>query len=206
MNFRLNFILLFIAAVLGGWYISQQEPENAELGQLIKKDGTPDYTGDRMSTSVFDIQGKPQYYAEADEIKHYENSERTEFFNPFVNLFDKVTALKQWKLSADHAEITKEKILNLVGNVKLQALDPTSRLQKIETDKLMVDLNTQDISTESVVKSTGLGFTTTGTGLKGNLKQQVATLLKDVKSYIEPTVIKEANEQNKTDSTSKDIQ
>ena len=175
------------------------------MGQLIKKDGTPDYTGDRMSTSVFDIQGKPQYYAEADEIKHYENSERTEFFNPFVNLFDKVTALKQWKLSADHAEITKEKILNLVGNVKLQALDPTSRLQKIETDKLMVDLNTQDISTESVVKSTGLGFTTTGTGLKGNLKQQVATLLKDVKSYIEPTVIKETNEPNKTDSTSKDM-
>lgn len=206
MNFRLNFILLFIAAILGGWYISQQEPENAELGQLIKKDGTPDYTGDRMSTSVFDIQGKPQYYAEADEIKHYENSERTEFFNPFVNLFDKVTALKQWKLSADHAEITKEKILNLVGNVKLQALDPTSRLQKIETDKLTIDLNTQDISTESVVKSTGLGFTTIGTGLKGNLKQQVATLLKDVKSYIEPTVIKETNEQNKTDSTSKDIQ
>ena len=116
-----------------------------------------------------------------------------------------MTALKQWELSADHAEITKEKILHLVGNVKLQALDPTSRLQKIETDKLMVDLNTQDISTESVVKSTGLGFTTTGTGLKGNLKQQVATLLKDVKSYIEPTVIKETNEQNKTDSTSKDM-
>ena len=51
--------------------------------------------------------------------------------------------------------------------------------------------------TDSEVKSQGLGFTTSGIGLKGNLKQQVATLLKDVKSYIEPTVIKAANEQEK---------
>ena len=108
-----------------------------------------------------------------------------------------MTALKQWKLSADHAEINAERILTLSGNVTLQALEPTSKLQRIETDHLSVNLITQDVFTDSEVKSQGLGFTTTGVGLKGNLKQQVATLLKDVKSYIEPTVIKAANEQEK---------
>lgn len=197
MNKRITALLLVIVATLLGWMQYQAKDETNGLDNLIKKEGMPDYTGNRMSTSVFDLEGKPEYYAEAEEIKRYEESEKTEFTNPLVNLFDKLTALKQWKLSADHAEINAERILTLSGNVTLQALEPTSKLQRIETDHLSVNLITQDVFTDSEVKSQGLGFTTSGIGLKGNLKQQVATLLKDVKSYIEPTVIKAANEQEK---------
>lgn len=193
MNIRLNVILLCIVAVLGGWYYSQQVADDAGLDQLIKKEGEPEYTGTQMSTMVYDLEGKPQYFAESQKIKRFETTERTEFLKPLLNLFDKETALKQWKVTADFAEVTKEKMLNLRGNVRIESLDPTSRLQKIETDTLSVDLNTQDISTQSVVKSQGLGFTTTGTGLTGNLKKQIATLTKDVKTYIEPTVINQTN-------------
>ena len=197
MNKRITALLLVIVATLLGWIQYQAKDETNGLDNLIKKEGMPDYTGNRMSTSVFDLEGKPEYYAEAEEIKRYEESEKTEFTNPLVNLFDKLTALKQWKLSADHAEINAERILTLSGHVTLQALEPTSKLQRIATDHLSVNLITQDVFTDSEVKSQGLGFTTSGIGLKGNLKQQVATLLKDVKSYIEPTVIKAANEQEK---------
>ena len=197
MNKRITALLLVIVAALVGWMQYQAKDDANGLDNLIKKEGMPDYTGKRMSTSVFDLEGKPEYYAEAEEIKRYEESEKTEFTNPLVNLFDKLTALKQWKLRADHAEINAERILTLSGNVTLQALEPTSKLQRIETDHLSVNLTTQDVFTDSEVKSQGLGFTTTGVGLKGNLKRQVATLLKDVKSYIEPTVIKAANEQEK---------
>ena len=195
MNIRLTAILLIIAAGLGGWWYSLQPKDANPLDNLIKQQGTPDYTGEKLSTEVFDLQGKPQYYAEAQEIKRFEETELTEFLRPLVNLFDKESSQKLWELTANQAEITKEKILTLSGNVKLNALDKTSRLQRIETEKLIVDLNTQDIQTDEGVKSTGLGFTTTGVGLKGNLKQQVATLLKDVKSFIEPTVVRENNEQ-----------
>ena len=197
MNKRITALLLVIVATLLGWMQYQAKDETNGLDNLIKKEGMPDYTGNRMSTSVFDLEGKPEYYAEAEEIKRYEESEKTEFTNPLVNLFDKLTTLKQWKLSADHAEINAERILTLSGHVTLQALEPTSKLKRIETDHLSVNLITQDVFTDSEVKSQGLGFTTSGIGLKGNLKQQVATLLKDVKSYIEPTVIKAANEQEK---------
>lgn len=194
MNTRLTLVLLLIVAVLGGWYYSLQEKENLGLDQLIKKEGQPEYVGNKMSTTVYDLKGNPQYFAQASEIKRYESTERTEFIHPFIELFAKESTQKQWKVSADFAEITKEKMLNLKGNIKLEALDPASRLQQITTDTLTVDLNTQDIFTESKVKSVGSGFTTTGVGLKGNLKQQVATLQKEVKSYIEPTIIKQAQE------------
>lgn len=189
MNFRLNIILLFIVVVLGGWFISQQLNNTSELTHLIKKEGMPEYTGGKLTSTIYDLNGKPQYFAQAEEIKRYEETERTEFFKPLLNLFDEKTALKQWKITADQAEVTKEKMLHLQGNVKIQSLDPSSRLQKIETEQLSIDLTTHDIKSSMQVLSTGMGFITTGSGLTGNLKQQTATLLQNVKTSIEPNVV-----------------
>ncbi|MCT8636691.1 LPS export ABC transporter periplasmic protein LptC [Glaesserella parasuis] len=187
MNIRLNIILATLAAVLAGWYYSQQS-NGTGLSQLIKKEGSAEYIGQKISTSAYDLNGKPQYFAQA-EVKRYENTQRTEFLKPLLNLFDAESALKQWQVEADYADVTKDKILNLRGNVKINSLDPTSRLQKIEAEVLSIDLNTQDIFSDSTVKSTGIGFTSTGIGLKGNLRKQTATLTKDVKTYIEPKFI-----------------
>lgn len=189
MNFRLNIILLFIVVVLGGWFISQQLNNTSELTHLIKKEGMPEYTGGKLTSTIYDLNGKPQYFAQAEEIKRYEETERTEFFKPLLNLFDEKTALKQWKITADQAEVTKEKMLHLQGNVKIQSLDPSSRLQKIESEQLSIDLTTHDIKSSMQVRSTGMGFITTGSGLTGNLKQQTATLLQNVKTSIEPNVV-----------------
>lgn len=190
MNLRLNLLLVVIVALLAGWYFSQQQSDKADLAQLIKKDGMPEYVGNRVTTSTFDLAGKPQYWAEAKEIKRYEHSEKTEFIQSLLNLFDPETALKQWQLSAEKAEITKDKMLYLTGNVKLESLDPTSRLQKLSTERLAVNLATQDIESDSLVTSTGIGFTTVGKGLKGNLKQQIATLKEDVKTFLTPNQLK----------------
>lgn len=195
MNKRLNILLILITLGLASWvYYLYQDDEGLGLSQLIKKEGEPEYTGNRMETMVYDEQGLPQYFAAADEIKRYESTERTEFFRPFLELFSKENALRQWKVTADNAEITKERMLFLRGNVKIESLEANSRLQRIETDSLDVDLTTQDISSESIVKSTGLGFSSTGKGLTGNLKKQTATLLQDVKTYIEPSIIQNSSE------------
>ncbi|AKO45079.1 LPS export ABC transporter periplasmic protein LptC [[Haemophilus] ducreyi] len=192
MQIRLTFILLIIVAILGGWYMNQHKPTDYSLTQLIKKEGTPDYSGRNISTMIYDVNGQPQYFAKATEIKRYEATQHTEFINPFINLYDTQTRAKQWNISAEQAEITHEKMLHLVGNVKLKALENNAQLQKIVTDKLTIDLNTQDVFTDSKVTSIGARFSSSGIGLKGNLKQQVATLIKDVKTHIEPTVIQQS--------------
>lgn len=101
MNTRLTLVLLLIVVILGGWYYSLQEKDNNGLDQLIKKEGEPEYVGNKMSTSVYDLKGKPQYFAQADEIKRFESTERTEFLKPFIELFAKDSTVKQWKVSAD---------------------------------------------------------------------------------------------------------
>ncbi|WP_301098056.1 LPS export ABC transporter periplasmic protein LptC [Otariodibacter sp.] len=189
MNKRLNILLFLIVVVLAGWYFSQQSDQDPQLVQLVKREGEPEYTGNKMDTMVYDIKGKPQYFAEAQEVKYYEATERTEFIKPLLNLFNAESSLKDWKITADYAEISKEKILNLKGNVKIESLNKDTRLNYIQSQILTVDLSSYDVYTDSVVVSKGMGFITSGKGLKGNLKSQVATLLEDVETRIEPSVI-----------------
>lgn len=196
MNLRLNILLILITLGLGGWaYYLYGNGQEKDLSQLIKQEGEAEYVGNKISTMMYDLQGKPQYFALADEIKRFESTERTEFIKPLVELFDISNGVKQWKLSADQAEMTKDRMLHLNGNVILQSLDETTRLQRIETARLTIDLTTQDITTDSEVKSQGLGLTTTGIGLNGNLKKQIATLLQNVKTSLEPTVIQQSPSQ-----------
>ncbi|MDP8171441.1 LPS export ABC transporter periplasmic protein LptC [Pasteurella skyensis] len=191
MNLRLNIILIMIVAVLAGWYFGLQN-SNQDLNGLIKKAGQPEYIGNKTTTSAYDTNGKPQYFVQADEIKHYEETGQVELMNPLFNLFDSVEALKKWKLTSDNAEITKEKILRLEGNVKIKSLDRLSQLQQIETEQLFVDLNTQDVFTDKKLIAKGIGFSTMGTGLEGNLKKQFVVLKENVKTHIEPTKLKQS--------------
>lgn len=190
MNLRLNILLIVLTIGLSAWaYYLYSEPSKDDLSGLIKRQGSAEYIAKGSNTVIYALNGFPQYAASAAEIRRFEQEERTEFLMPNVDMFNVENGIKQWTLTADKAEITQEKLLHLRGNVVLQSQDTTSQLQRLETERLTVDLNTQDISSDSEVKSQGLGFTTIGTGLSGNLKAQIATLSRNVKTYLEPTVI-----------------
>ena len=63
----------------------------------------------------------------------------------------------------------------------MQSLTSDSRLQRIETESAVVNLKTQDMTSETQVKIKGKNFSSTGLKLVGNLRQQVATLKEQVK-------------------------
>ena len=73
----------------------------------------------------------------------------------------------------------------LDGNVVAQSLSPLSRLQRIETESAVVNLTTQDIRSDKMVKLNGQNFSSTGLKLTGNLQQQVANLKEQVKTHYE---------------------
>ncbi len=188
MNLRLNIILIIIVTILAGWFFKLQQGDD-NLENLIKKEGQPEYIGDKITTSVYDNNGNVQYFAQADEIKNYEETGRVELVNPLLNLFSSINSLKEWQVTSLDAEISKDKILHLVGDVKIDNLNINSKIKHIRTKELFVDLNTQDISTDKEIVILGIGFHTKGKGLSGNLKKQVATLKTNVKTQIEPTKI-----------------
>ncbi|WP_118777318.1 LPS export ABC transporter periplasmic protein LptC [Haemophilus haemolyticus] len=198
MNIRWNVILGLIALGSLGWFYSLNS-DKPDLSNLVKKPDSPDYIGNKMETTVFSPEGKKQYLSTADEVKHYTVDGHTEFKMPLVYLFDvstsnnaeksnnpaKLLESQSWKLSAKKAKLTKNEMLYLEGDVIAESLEPTSRLQRIETQAAEVNLKTQDISSDTMVKINGQNFNSTGLKMVGNLRQQIATLKEQVKTYYE---------------------
>lgn len=196
MNIRWNLILGVIALCALGWFYSLHNT-NTDLQHLVKTDNSPDYIGNKMETTVFSPDGKKQYLALSDKVEHYTFDEHTDFSVPLVYLYNTPTneqekptekdllASQSWKLSARKAKLTKDQMLYLEGDVVAQSLEPTSRLQRVETQAAVVNLKTQDITSDTTVKINGQNFNSTGLKLVGNLRQQVATLKEQVKTYYE---------------------
>ncbi|WP_118775173.1 LPS export ABC transporter periplasmic protein LptC [Haemophilus haemolyticus] len=198
MNIRWNVILGVIALCALAWFYSLNQ-ETADLSELVKKPDSPDYVGYKMETTVFSPEGKKQYLSTADKVKHYTADGHTEFEMPLVYLFDvstsnnteksnnsaKLLESQSWKLSAKKAKLTKDEMLYLEGDVVAESLEPTSRLQRIETQVAEVNLKTQDISSDTMVKINGQNFNSTGLKMVGNLRQQIAILKEQVKTYYE---------------------
>ena len=198
MNIRWNVILGLIALGSLGWFYSLNS-DKPDLSNLVKKPDSPDYIGNKMETTVFSPEGKKQYLSTADKVKHYTVDGHTEFEMPLVYLFDvstsnnaeksnhsaKLLESQSWKLSAQKAKLTKDEMLYLEGDVVAESLEPTSRLQRIETQVAEVNLKTQDISSDTMVKINGQNFNSTGLKMVGNLRQQIAKLKEQVKTYYE---------------------
>ena len=198
MNIRWNIILGVIALALLGWYYSLNQ-DHGDLQRLIKKPDSPEYVGNKMQTTVFSPEGKKQYLAISNKVEHYTQDGHTDFISPLDSLFDvsldnkdkdtktdKFQLEKQdWKLSAKKAKLTKDQMLYLEGGVVAESLDPLSRLQRVETEAAVINLKTQDITSDTQVKINGLNFNSSGLKLVGNLRQQVATLKEQVKTYYE---------------------
>ncbi|TCP97739.1 lipopolysaccharide export system protein LptC [Cricetibacter osteomyelitidis] len=187
MNIRWNIGLASVALGLLAWFYSLNQDDD-QLQELIKKPDTPDYIGQKMSTTVFSPTGKKQYLALSERVYYYESDGHTNFIKPVVYLYDiesKEADVQSWKLSADTALLTKDKMLMLQGNVVAQSLLAESKLQRVETENALINLSTQDITSDKEVKINGLNFTTTGQKLTGNLHQQVATLKEQVKTHYE---------------------
>ncbi len=189
MNLRLNIILIIITAGLLGLYFSLQQG-NLNLSDLIKREGQPEYVGNKVTTEVFNVNGKPQYFVEADEIKHYEKIGKIELKKPLLNLFNTIDAFKEWQVTAQDAQITKDNILRLEGNVIIKSFQENSKLKEFNSELLFINLDTYDVFTDKVITAKGSGFRTTGKGLKGNLKKQTAVVKENVKTRIELTKLK----------------
>lgn len=195
MNIRWNLVLAVITLGLLAWFYSLNQDDD-KLTHLIKTPEHPEYIGQKMETVVFSPTGEKQYVALSDKVEHFTFDGHTDFTKPVVyvldvpiNKDDTESAVKNqvesWKLTANKATLTKDNMLNLEGNVIAQSLLETSKLQRIETESAVVNLTTQDITSDKMVTINGQNLTSTGLKLTGNLKQQIATLKEQVKTHYE---------------------
>ncbi|KAE9525345.1 LPS export ABC transporter periplasmic protein LptC [Testudinibacter aquarius] len=189
MTSRWNIVLVVIALALLAWYYSLNQQDNVDLAARIQNSGSPDYIANQMETTLYSLDGRKQYVATADEVEYFQTQGDTLFKAPVVYLFEASknsdNLVRSWRLSADQAKISKDKILYLNDNVSIQSLLPESKIHSLQTSSAVVNLTTQDITSDTMVSVVGQSFTTTGKSLSGNLRQQIATLKEQVQTHYE---------------------
>lgn len=189
MNVRWNIVLLVIALGLLSWYYSLNQQGESQLGARIQTNDSPDYIANKMETVLYSVDGRKQYLAIADQVEYFRNSGDAVFKSPVVYLFENAqesnNLVRSWKISADQAKISHDKILYLNENVAIESLLPESKIHSLKTSSAVVNLATQDITSDTMVSVYGQNFTTTGKRMNGNLRQQVAILKEQVQTHYE---------------------
>ena len=79
MNSRWNIVLVVIALAVLGWYYSLNQHEEPDLTSRIQTSDSPDYTANKMETTLYSIDGRKQYVATADQVEYFQKSGDTLF-------------------------------------------------------------------------------------------------------------------------------
>ncbi|CNH69367.1 LPS export ABC transporter periplasmic protein LptC [Yersinia pekkanenii] len=173
--------LALITLALIGWNLSGFNQQNT---QTVVADDEPSSQSQHTVTVVFNPVGKLSYKLVAENVQNFSTQELTWFTKPVMTLFGDNT-VATWTVRADRAKLTNDKMLYLYGHVEVDSLTADAQLQKIKTDNAQVNLITQDVSSDDEVTLFGVGFTSNGMKMRGNLRDKTAELIEKVKTSYE---------------------
>lgn len=175
-------VLLALAALaLIGWTLADFDGEGDAVPLNTQE---PTYQSQHTVTVVYSPTGKLNYKLVAEDVKYFTAEQLSWFTQPVMTLFDE-NAVATWTVRADRAKLTNDRMLYLYGHVEVNSLTPTSQLEKIKTDNAIVNLVTQDVSSDDKVTLFGAGFTSNGMKMRGNLRNKTAELIEKVNTYYE---------------------
>lgn len=181
MNKKNLICFLLIVILLGVFYLYHADEESHAVDSSMDLSGQPIYQSDNMTTDIYDLSGEIIYKITSDNVKHFDSSNSTEFTSPHLTLFDQEHK-PTWHIEAKQATLTDDKLLYLNHDVELNNLTPDAQIKQVKTDNAVVDLTTQLVTSDDPITIKGVGFSSTGTGLAGNLKEKTAKILENVKT------------------------
>ncbi|OCG23975.1 LPS export ABC transporter periplasmic protein LptC [Gilliamella sp. wkB108] len=174
--------ILLIIIVVGVYYNYQKNDDELGTYSTASLSDEPVYRSDEMITYIYDLEGEIIYKIESDKVKHFDDSNNTDFESPHFTIYDQ-DHIAAWHIQAKKATLTNDKLIYLYQDVQLDNLTPDAQLKQVETDNAVVDLNTQHVTSKDPVIINGTGFYSTGIGLAGDLRAKTANILENIKTF-----------------------
>ncbi|MWP48206.1 MULTISPECIES: LPS export ABC transporter periplasmic protein LptC [unclassified Gilliamella] len=181
MNKKNLICFLLLIVVIGVYYNYQKGDEVVNQSTLNISD-KPIYQSDEMLTDIYDLSGDLIYKIESSNVRHFDDSDNTEFDLPNFTFYDQ-DHLAAWHIKAKKATLTNDKQLYLYQDVELDNLTQDAQLKQVKTDNAVIDLTSQLVTSKDPVIINGVGFYSTGIGLASDLHSKTANILENVKTY-----------------------
>lgn len=147
----------------------------------------PLFTGTHVKSTNYNDQGIRSYELNSVHLEHYQQLDETHFSEPVLWTYREGIEQK-WRVSSDFAVLKSNRILNMTGHVKIFNLLPDAQIKIINTEKLTLDLVTQDFWSNTPTDISGIGFRTQGERVKGNFGSHQMELIEQVNSTYETKI------------------
>ncbi|WP_086984553.1 LPS export ABC transporter periplasmic protein LptC [Vibrio aphrogenes] len=179
---RLIYLLLFFVACWSGYYLYEQSADDVE--QTAPSLEAPMFTGKNLYNTSYDETGLRNYKIHSDSLEHFAQDGHTVFYSPKLIVYREGNT-EEWVITADNAVLNKEHVLTLQNNVLARNVIPGSSLDRMTTDKMIIDLDSKDFSSDTPVTMIGPQFINTGNAMTGNFATNIATLFNQVQGTYE---------------------
>lgn len=177
----ITLLLALIAIILIGWNLADSDNSGDTVSN---NDSEPTYLSDNSHTVVYNPEGGLSYRLVSDKVTYFSADAISWFDNPKMTTYDE-NKVATWSVRADKAKLTNDRMLFLYGNVEVNSLTKDAQLEKIKTDNALVNLTTQDVTSNDRVTLYGRSFNSTGMKMRGNLRKKTAELIEKVKTSYE---------------------
>lgn len=188
MNWRLGFIIAALAvALIVLFWRPFSSPEPAE-GVLDPTELQPDFVAEGLFTKLFNPAGELQHRIESIRMAHFSAIGLTELTEPryITTIVDDEGNSQVWQLTADKGTYHNDERLELNDNVRITNIEGNAFIEALETEYLLIYLNTQEITTDRPVLVYGPQFQIRGQGLRANLEAQQLELINHVQTTYYP--------------------
>ncbi len=177
----ITLLLALVAIVLIGWNLAGPD-DSAQ--PVANSDQNPTYTSQSSNTVVYNPQGGLNYKLVSDKVTYFSTEAVSWFENPVMTTYDE-NKIPTWSIRSDKAKLTNDRMLYLYGHVEVNSLTQDAQLERIKTDNAIVNLVTQDVTSDDQVTLYGSSFNSTGMKMRGNLRKKTAELIEKVKTSYE---------------------
>lgn len=185
MSFSKLIYTFLILVIMGtGYYLYDKSAD--ENQQVEPSEQAPMFTGQNVYNISYDETGLRKYKLYSVHIEYYSQDGRTEFNKPKLIVYQEGNPkVEEWHVISDDAVLNDEHELTLIGNVVAKNQIPGSTFDTLKTERMLINLDTKDFSTNTKVTMVGPQFTNTGNAMKGNFGTNVATLFNKAKGIYE---------------------
>ncbi|MCW2257743.1 lipopolysaccharide export system protein LptC [Providencia alcalifaciens] len=187
-------LLSLIALGLIGWNLAGYDTDT-QTDQL-EDNSQPNYQTDDSVTFVYNLVGDLAYKLVSEKIDNYTVEKVTWFTKPVLTTYNEA-GIPTWTVRSKKAKLTNDRVLYLYDTVEVDSLSPDSQIQRISTQSAVINLVTQDVSSDDKVTIIGQGLNSTGLKMRGNLRSRTAELIEDVKTHYVLQKEEQKNEPNK---------
>ena len=170
-------LLLFLAAGLYLWHSFSLVTNKQD--QLTELDLVPEFTATQLKQEVYDSKGNLTQEVSAVKMEHYSELALTHFEKPEFIIYQNNKPF--WRLSADIGNM-EEHILTLDNNVYMQQMNDNQLVRSITTKYLEINLDTNQVKTDTPIEIIGNKIHIIGQGMQANLNQGKVTLNHHVKT------------------------